>query len=416
MIMRLPPTFALILCSLCITATASADDNWPRFRGPTGDGQSKATGLPLKWSEQENVVWKKAIHDQGWSSPVIWGHQVWVTTGSEDGKELFAVCVDKDSGKILHDVKFEPEKPQVHKFNSPASPTPVIEEGRIYVHWGSPCTACLDTQTGKVIWQRQDLECNHFRAAGSSPILFGDLLYLTFDGFDHQYVAALNKADGTTAWKQDRSIKYHDSNGDLKKAFGTPSIIEVKGKAQLISSAADGTIAYEPQTGEEIWKVQYQGMNTATTPVYGQGLVFLTTGDSDTLLVAVKPDGRGDVTATHLEWKSKKGAPQRPSPVLIGDHLYVVSDGGVANCLEAKTGNVVKSVRLGGKFWASPILADGKLYCGNQEGSVFVVEANPEMKILAENQLDAGCMASPAVSGKALFVRTKTHLYRIEQK
>jgi outer membrane protein assembly factor BamB len=414
--MRLPPTIALLLCGLCLSATASADDNWPRFRGPTGDGQSKATGLPLKWSEKENVVWKTAIHDKGWSSPVVWGHQVWMTTGTEDGKQLFAVCVDKDSGKVLHDIQFEPEKPRIHAFNSPASPTPVIEEGRIYVHFGSPCTACIDTKTGKVLWQRMDLQCDHWRAAGSSPIVYGDLLYLTFDGHDFQYVAALNKADGTTAWKKDRDIKYHSNDGDLRKAYGTPAIIEVNGKPQMISSAADATLAYDPRTGEEIWKVYHGGMNTATTPIYGQGLVFLTTGDVPTFLLAVRPDGQGDVTATNIAWKSNKNVPSRPSPVLVGEHLYVVNDGGMVSCLEAKTGNAIKTVRLGGKFWASPILADGKLYCSNQEGSVFVVEANPELKIVAENQLDAGGMASPAVSGKALFVRTKTHLYRIEQK
>ncbi len=413
--MRVAPTLALLLSGLLLTA-AAAGDNWPRFRGPTGDGHSDATGLPLKWSEKENVVWKTPIHDQGWSSPVVWGNQVWVTSGAEDGKQLFAICLDKETGRVVHDIKFEPERPQIHKFNSPASPTPVIEEGRVYVHWGSACTACIDTKSGKVLWQRLDLRCDHFRAPGSSPVLFGGLLYLTFDGFDAQYVAALNKEDGTTVWKKDRSISYHSDNGDFRKAFGTPSVIEVNGKPQLVSSAADGTIAYDPKTGDEIWKVQYRGMNTATTPMYGHGLVYLTTGDSDTLLLAVRPDGRGDVTATHLAWKTNKGVPQRPSPVLVGDHLYTVSDGGIVSCFDPKTGEVLKTARLGGKFWASPIVADGKMYFSSQEGAVFVVEANPELKVLAENHLDDGIKASPAVSGKALFVRTYTHLYRIEAK
>jgi outer membrane protein assembly factor BamB len=413
--LRLPPTAALMLSALLATP-ALADDNWPRFRGPTGDGQSTARGLPLKWSEKENVVWKTAIHGKGWSSPVVWGNQVWVTSGSDDGKKLFAICVEKDSGKVVHDITFEPEKPQVHPFNSPASPTPVVEEGRIYVHWGSPCTACIDTKTGKVLWQRMDIQCDHFRAAGSSPITHGDLLYLTYDGFDRQFIMALNKSDGSTAWKKDRNINYHDTNGDLRKGFGTPAVLTVNGKPQLVSSAADATLAYDPKTGEEIWKVHQNGMNTAITPMLVHGRVVVSSGAVPSVVYAVRPDGSGDVTKTHVEWKLDKAVPSRPSPVLVGDHLYFVTDKEFLRCVDAKTGKEVKTARLEGDFSASPVVADGRIYFSNEAGTVYVVEANPEMKVVAENQLEGKIKASPAVSGKALFVRTFTHLYRIEEK
>jgi outer membrane protein assembly factor BamB len=415
--MRISTTL-LALAFLGSFASLTAGENWPQFRGPAGDGHADARGLPVKWSETENVRWKTAIHDKGWSSPVVWGDQVWMTTALADGKQMFAVCVDRDTGKIVHDLKiFDVEKPEFcPDFNSYASPTPVIEAGRVYVHFGTYGTACLDTATGKVLWQRRDLPCNHHRAPGSSPILYGDLLILTFDGFDVQYLAALDKSTGKTVWKKDRAIDFPSPDGDLRKAYCTPTVIEVDGKPQLIAPAAEATIAYNPKTGEELWRVIQGGMNVATRPVYGQGKVFLTTGAGGLQLLAVRPDGTGNVTKTHLDWTYKKAVPTRPSPLLIEDDLYMVSDGGVASCLEAKTGKPVKDVRLNGKFSASPVFADGRIYFADQEGTTFVVEASPELKVLAANKLDEGCMASPAVAGKGLFLRTRTHLYRLEQK
>jgi outer membrane protein assembly factor BamB len=407
-----------LLAAACVAAGAVAADNWTQFRGPNGTGHSDAKGLPVKWSETENVVWKTPIHDKGHSSPVVWGNQVWVTTARKDGTEFYAVCVDRDKGKVLHDVKvFAVEKPEFcHEFNSYASPTPVIEEGRVYVHFGTYGTACLDTASGKKLWENRELHCDHFRGPGSSPVLHGDLLFVTFDGYDTQFVAALSKKTGEVVWKKDRDIEYNVKNGDFKKAFSTPSIITVKGKPQLVSPAAVATIAYDPKTGAELWKVYQGGMNVAQPPQYYDGRVILCTGDGGLKLLAVRPDGSGDVTKTHIDWKYAKAVPSRTAPLLIDDKLVMVNEQGILSCLTAKDGQPLWQERVKGAFSASPLYADGKLYLFSQDGESYVGEVGKAWKELSVNTLDDGCMATPAVAGKALFIRTRTHLYRIEKK
>src|SRR5262245_30053962 len=204
--------------------TVRAGENWPNFHGPTNNSQSDAKDLPLTWSETENVVWKTPIHDSGWSSPVIWGNQLWLTTATDDGKASFALCVDRESGRILHDLKlFDNENPEdTRKYNSFASPSPAIEAGRVYVHFGSYGTACLDTKTANVVWTRRDLPCRHWRGPGSSPIIYKNLLIVHFDGYDYQYAVALEKTTGKTVWKNERQVNYGTDDGDVKKAFATP--------------------------------------------------------------------------------------------------------------------------------------------------------------------------------------------------
>jgi outer membrane protein assembly factor BamB len=412
-------TFPTLFATLSLAAAVIAGDTWPQFRGPHGDGHADATKLPLTWGEKENVVWKTAIHDRGWSSPVVWGDQVWLTTATAKGHEMFAVCVDRATGKVVYDVRvFEVARPDPlnNPMNTYASPTPAIEEGRVYVHFGSYGTACLDTKNAKVLWTRRDLECDHWRGPASSPILYRDLLILTFDGHDVQYLAALDKATGKTVWKKDRSFDYGKLDGDLKKAYSTPSVITVNGKPQLVSPSAFGTIAYDPQTGEELWKVTHGGMNAGATPLYGQGKVFVCTSDGGLQLVAVRPDGSGDVTKTHIEWTLNKNVPNRSSPLLVDDLLYMANGQGMLSCVDVKTGKPVWQERIGGAYWASPVYAAGRLYFFNDTGTTVVGEPGRSWKKLAENRLDEGCMASPAVAGEALFIRTKTHLYRIEEK
>lgn len=406
----------LACASLCSRVTA--EENWPQFRGPRGAGRADSAEPPMRWSETENVRWKTAIHGKGWSSPVIWGEQIWLTTATPDGQELFAVCVDRASGRIVHDIRvFEIPKPSFcHAFNSYASPTPAIEAGRVYVHFGSAGTACLDTANGKVLWTRQDLPCDHFRGPGSSSILHEDLLIVHFDGVDQQYVVAMEKATGKTVWKRSRDIDYQTDNGDFKKAYATPAIVEVGGKAQVLSPGAAATWAYDPRTGQEIWRVRHGGMNVAAPPQLGHGRVFLCTGDGGLRLLAVRPDGRGDVTATHVDWSVNRGVPSRTTPLLVGDLLYMVQEGGIASCLVAKTGQPVWQQRLGGQFSASPIVAGGHIFFCSQEGLTHVMAAGRVAQVLDVNKLDDGFMASPAVSDGALFLRTKTHLYRIQQK
>ncbi len=411
-------TLILHSAVLVISLVSPALAQWPQFRGPQGDGQADNQSLPLAWDEQTNITWKTPIHGRGWSSPVILGNQIWLTTATADGKQMFALCVDRTTGEIIHDVKlFDVTNPrEIHKLNSYASPTPVIEQGRVYIHFGSYGTACLDTETGAKLWERRDLPCDHFRGPGSSPMLHGDKLIIHYDGFDVQYVVALNKQTGETLWKTDRSNDYGTENGDFKKAFCTPIVIEVDGREQLISPGSKAAFAYEPETGKEIWHVTFSDFSSTARPLYGEGLVFINTGFGKADLIAVDPTGTGDVTGSHVAWTEEKSIGSKPSQLLVDGLIYVIDDAGVASCLEAKTGEKVWSARVGGNFSASPIHADGKIYFCSQEGKTTVIAAGREFKVLAENELDAGFMASPAAADDALFLRTETHLYRIEKR
>jgi outer membrane protein assembly factor BamB len=414
-----------LLLLVLVAASLRAETNWPQFRGPTGDGHTDAKNLPLTFSETEHVKWKTDIHGKAWSSPVIWGNQLWLTTANETGTELSVLCVDKDSGKILRDqVLFRVAEPQFcHKFNSYASPTPVIQDGRLYVTFGSPGTACLDTATGKVLWERRDFVCNHFRGAGSSPIVWKDLVIMNFDGSDFQFVVALDKKTGKTVWKVDRSIDYKDltpegkpeADGDWRKAFSTPHVAEVNGQPILFSSGAKAHYAYEPATGKEIWRIEERESHSAATrPVLGDGLVYIPAGFGKAGLLAVKLGGHGLLGEDSVAWRLKKTVPNKPSVTLVDGLLFAVNDGGIAVCLDAKSGDVVWSERIGGNYSSSPLFAAGRLYVCNEEGKVVVLATDRTFKKLAENQLADGIMASPIASGEALYLRTKSALYRIE--
>src|SRR5262249_3880605 len=305
-----PMRFCLSAALICLRVSPLiAADNWPAYRGPHRDRTSDAQNVPIKWSETETVRWKTAIHGKGWSSPVIWGDQVWLTTANEEGVDpkapvpksggaigavdrvtFFAVCVDRKSGKVVHDINLGvQEKPQYcHPFNSYASPTPAIEEARIYAHFGSLGTWAIDTTTGKPLWDRRDLKCIHFRGPGSSPIIYQNLLILILDGYDFQYVIALDKATGQTKWKTDRNIRYKDDDGDIKKAYATARVLEVDGKPQLVCPSAECTIAYDPLTGTELWRLTHGGMNGAARPIAGHGMMFLNTGHTKHRLAAHK--------------------------------------------------------------------------------------------------------------------------------
>jgi outer membrane protein assembly factor BamB len=439
---------ALPVLLLSVAASvALAADNWPQFRGPAGDGHADTANIPTRWGETENVRWKTAIHGKGWSSPVVWGDRVWLTTadevdngktvqtprapgqrGSVDRVTFFAVGVDRKTGKVVHDVKLAAEDHPAYciPFNSYASPTPAVEEGRLYAHFGSHGTWCLDTATGKVVWERRDLKCDHFRGPASSPVLYKNLLVLIFDGFDVQYVAALDKATGRTVWRKDRGIPYKTDNGDYKKAYATAQVVEVNGRAELVCPSAEQTVAYDPATGDELWRVTHEiprTMNNGSRPVAGHGLTFLLSGYPAELF-AVKQGVSGAVGKDAVAWRLTKGVPTRPSLLLVGDYLFMVNDGGFASCVEAKTGKVRWYERLDGEFSASPVYANGNVYFCNQNGKTFVVAAKPEFTVVAENRLDAdasvpaprGFMASPAVAGDELFLRTRTHLYCIGKK
>ena len=417
----------LLFAAALFTFSLHAEENWTQFRGPNGDGRSDAKALPTELGEGVNVKWKTPTHGKSWSSPVVWGNEVWLTTATEDGKELGVMAFDKATGKVLHDkVLFKVATPQFcHKFNSYASPTPVIEDGKIYVSFGVPAIACLDTKTCSVLWERRDFVCNHFRGAGSSPVIWNGLLFHNFDGSDHQFIVALDKKTGKTVWEDKRSADYKDigpdgkpeADGDWRKAFATPHIIEWNGKPLLLSSGAKAHYAYEPATGKEVWRFPTDGVHSAASrPVVGHGMWFITPGfGKKNQMIALKLGGSGELEESSVAWRAAKAAPMKPSLLLDGDYIYAVDDKGIAWCIEAKTGEVKWSERIGGDYSASPLLAGGKLYFFSENGSVTVVAAAPEFKKLGGGKFDDGFMAAPAVSGKAMFLRTKSALYRVEE-
>ena len=413
------------LFALAVSTFAYADTNWPEFRGPRGDGSTDSTGLAVEMGEGKNVNWKTPVHGKAWSSPVVWAGQVWATTASEDGRELGIVQLDLESGKIVRDQKlFDVGEPQFcHKFNSYASPTPAIEDGRIYVSFGSPGIAALDTATGEVLWERRDFVCNHFRGAGSSPIVWKNLVILPFDGSDHQFIAALDKATGKTVWKVNRSIDYQDiqpdgkpeADGDWRKGFATAHVTEFQGKPMLISSGAKAHYAYEPATGKELWRFEERGAHSAAArPVIGDGVAYFPIGFGKKQILALKLGGSGLLDETAVLWRSTKSAPNKPSVCFDGTRVLAVDDNGMAGAINAKTGADLWRERIGGNYSASPLLAEGRVYFFSEEGKVTVLAAADSFTKLAEGKFDDGFMASPAVSGKSLILRTKTAIYRVE--
>lgn len=419
----------LILLVLLTGLTIPANAQWPQFRGPEGTGIAAGRTPPLTWSEEKNVRWKTAIHGRAWSSPVILNGQVWVTTATPDGRELSALALDLDSGKILHDLPlFHVEKPQfAHPFNTYASPTPLIDPGdpgRVYVTFGSPGTAAIDTRSGKVVWERRDLECNHFRGAGSSPILFGGLLIMHFDGSDRQYVVGLDKRTGKTVWRTERSIDFQDlgpdgkpqADGDFRKAFSTPHIVMAGGEPVMISIGSKATYGYDPRTGQERWRLEERGAHSGSTrPVPGHGLIFYPTGFPTGQLLAIRLAAKSDAVP-EVVWRVTRGVPNKPSVLLVSDLIFMINDVGIVSCVEARTGTAVWTSRLPGTYSASPVSAAGRVYFFSEDGKTTVIEAGREFKVLADNLLDEGFMASPALAGNALVVRTRTHVYRIEER
>ncbi|HZN07526.1 MAG TPA: PQQ-binding-like beta-propeller repeat protein [Pyrinomonadaceae bacterium] len=380
--------------------------DWPQFRGPTGQGVSEEKGLPLTWSETKNVRWKVAIPGRGWSSPVVQGERIWLTTATEEGKSLRAIAVDLNTGAIIQNVEvFRLKSARLaNSKNSFASPTPVVEGDRVYLHFGAFGTACI-TQSGEIVWKTRLEYDNGQHGTGGSPVIYEDLLIVSCDGNDVQFVVALDKTTGKVRWKKTR---------EGYQAYSTPLVVSLPGGDQVISPGAFRAIAYEPRTGKEIWQVKYgEGFSNVPRPVYGHGLVFICTGFQQASLLAIKPDGHGDITKSKIEWRLDRGVPFTPSPLLVGNELYMVSDNGIATCVDAKTGQELWRARLGGNHSASPIYADGKIYFLSEEGESVVIAPGRELKHLATNQLDGPTLASMAVSSGSLFIRSQAHLYRI---
>lgn len=380
--------------------------DWPEFRGPDGQGHSDERGLPVAWSESKNVKWKTAIPGKGWSSPSIQGNTIWLTTATEEGKSLRAVSLDRTTGAVLQNIEVFRLKSAgpLHAKNSLASPTPILEGDRVYLHFGAHGTACLK-QSGEVVWKTKLDYDNGQHGPGGSPVIYDDLLIVNCDGEREQFVAALDKMTGKLRWKKSR---------EGAQAYATPLAVRLPAGDQVISPGAFRAIAYEPRTGKELWQVTYgDGFSNVPRPVYGHGLVYICTGFFQPALLAVRVDGRGDVTKSHIAWTLKRGVSLTPSPLLVGDELYLISDNGVASCVDAKTGAPHWQVRLGGNYSASPIYADGRIYFLSETGESVVIAPGKEFKQLARNQLDGQTLASMAVAGGSIFIRSQTHLYRL---
>ena len=396
-----------------------AEERWSRFRGEGGTGQADGDP-PASWSEWQNVCWKTPLPGRGWSSPVVADGAIWLTTADDDGHSLRALCVDLVSGALLHDVPvFSPETPTfANAVNSYATPSPVVAAGRVYVSFGTMGTACIDAASAQVVWRNTELLLDHKEGPGSSPIVWRDRLILNCDGTDVQYVVALDTATGQIVWRTERSAALLDSRFDLRKAYGTPTVLQAGEHEVLISCGAKRFYAYDPNDGSELWWVDHDGYNTPQAPVQALGNVLLGTGWNHAALMAVEldADATGNITDSHVRWTLTRDVPKMPSPLVFHDRIFLISDDGVATWVDAADGNVLWRRKVLGKMFSSPVAAQGRIYAFDAKGAAAVMSAVDSPELLAENHLASGCMASPALVGNALIVRTTTHLYRIEQR
>ncbi len=405
---------SLLLAFVCPVHT----EDWREFRGPTGQGQYDGKKLPIEWSTTKNVAWKTPIGGHGWSSPIILDGRVYLTTAvpipETKDISLSALCVDAANGKPIWQkevfLQDGAAAPKIHTKNSHASPTPITDSKHLFVHFGHQGTACLDLD-GKIIWKTIEHRYAPVHGNGGTPILVGDKLVFSADGGNTQNVIALDKATGKTAWKTPRKI-----TGGKKFSFSTPLLIDVNGKPQIISPGTNAVMGYDPKDGREIWRAAYEGYSVIPRPVFGHGMIFFSSCYDSPVIHAIKVDGKGDVTKSHIAWKLAKGAPHAPSMLLIGDELYVVSDRGLASCLDAKTGKPHWQESIGGAYSASPFYADGKIYFQSEDGKTTVVRAAKQFEVLATSNLGERTFASYAVADGAIYLRTETLLYRIQTK
>lgn len=389
---------------------ATALQDWPQFRGPDGQGHASVRALPLRWSDGEKIAWRTAVDGLGWSSPAVANGRAWITTATDGGRSLRVQAFDVADGRRLLDVEVArlaaPEK--IHPKNSHASPTAVVAGERVYVHFGSYATACLGTD-GKVIW-RQELRYMPVHGPGGSPALVGDVLVVSCDGGDRQFVAGLDAASGRVRWSTPRT----GGTSQKKFAFSTPLVLDGPGRPQVVSPGAGVAGAYEAATGRLLWQVRYdEGYSVIPRPVRGHGLIFLGTGYDRPALLAIREGGSGDVTETHVAWRMERSAPHSASPLLVGDELYVVSDNGVATCLDAKTGAVCWQERVGGRFSASPFFAAGRIYLQDEDGATTVLQPGRIHRVLARNEIKGRTLATPAPLEGALLIRTDKELIKI---
>ncbi len=415
---RLMTSVGLIVCAVPLLFSQQEETNWTHFRGSNLDGVSHNTGLPVQWNDSVGVVWKEPVHGKGHSSPVVNHSRIWLTTASAGGKQLYALCYDLNSGRLIHDILvFQPDSAlSIHTLNSYATPTPAVADDAVYVHFGSMGTACIDPETGKVKWKRTDLLCDHVQGPASCPFIYRNLLILHYEGVDIQYIVALDRETGQLIWKTIRPQEYYTGVDPIaRKAYSTPIVIHVDGRDMLISSGSEVCIAYDPMTGKEIWRITYTSDSSIAMPLYCDGILLISTGfGSPVRLMAVNPKGSGNITKTNILWQTDKDVPGINTPVAVNGRLYMIQEHGTVTCLNVKTGAVIWKNRLKGEFYSSPIAADGKVYFPGKQGVTFVLKEGDTFNLLSQNKTSGEIMATLAVSGKSLLLRTSMALYRIQ--
>ena len=421
---------SLFLCFLTIALlnsseeASSQDKNWTHFRGSNLNGIALSESIPLRWNDS-TIKWKIKIHDNGYSSPVIYGNQIWITTAKPDGKQLFAECIDFRTGKIIYDIKvFTPDEVEgKHTINTYASPTSCIEKGFVYVHYGSMGTACINTANGSVVWKRTDFKCRFVQGPASSAVIYKNLLILHFEGVDSRYIIALDKSNGKLIWRSDRPAEPYEKLEEIgRKAYITPIIINVKGRDLLISNGSAVCIAYDPNTGNEVWRVVDGAESTVAMPFTEKGIVYWYAGymvDGNgtkfTELLAVDPAGIGDITGTNILWKKRDEQSQNQllSPVIKDGLIYTVSTRNNLMCIDAATGKEIWSKHLKSEFDASPIYLNGNIWFFSVKGEVLTIKAGNKYQVVAQNYLDSGIWATPAILRNSVIVRTQKYLYKI---
>jgi outer membrane protein assembly factor BamB len=387
--------------------------DWPQFRGPKADAHVPEQPVPLEWSETQNVKWKTAVPGLGWSSPTVVAGRVFLTTAVPAGKglSLRAIAIDAGSGNVIweREVVAVAEAPSIHSKNSHASPTPIVHGGSVYVHFGALGMARLKASDGAIEWLNTELKYPPLHGSGGSPVLHNGRLAIVCDGSIDPFVAAVDAETGKVLWKQPRSVKARISH-----SFVTVAVAEVHGQAQVMAPGPDHFAAYDLETGKELWKVLAPGWSVVPQPTVAHGMVIYNHDYDYPELMAVRLGGSGDITESHVVWRRKRGAPSTPTPLLIGEELYFVSDDGIATCLNASTGEQYWMERLGGNFSASPVYAKGRILFLDESGHATWIAAGREFQLLKKNEIPGRTLATPAFADGAMFLRTDEHLYRIE--
>ena len=415
--------FSITFIYIFVWGCTNQNQNWTHFRGSGLNGHALVKNAPLNWGESSNIDWKVPVKGLGWSSPVVYEDQIWLTSAARDGKEFYTFCFDFETGKLLDEKTiFTSEDPQrIHSTNSYATPTPCIEKGYVYVHFGSFGTACINTRTYEVVWKRDDLPCEHMQGPASSPVIYKDMLILHLEGTKDPYVVSLNKRTGELIWKSVRPPEIYDPIQPVyRKSYQTPIIIEVNGRDLIISNSAFMCFAHDVYTGEVVWTVEYGYDSTVSMPLYHNGIVYVNSGwiflenkPSFTRQYAIDPSGEGDVTDTHVKWIYEDEVPQIPTPVIVDNRMYMVHDRGMVTCLDIQTGKPVWKEKLSGNFNSSPVYAGGNIYFINVKGECTIIKPGDKFQIVAENNIGETVKTLPVFVRERMILRTEKNLFLI---